>query len=110
MWVFRGFGESVSSLGRRGVLTCNDIFLMKKQSILLLHEEPDMVMEVSSLFSFPEGLHLESIEPQGADLLVAVISTRSSSCCPLLVIDLKVRRNLSVDCLHVEPSGQKTLP
>src|SRR5579859_5960319 len=42
-----------------------------------------MITDVSSLFSFPEGLHLESIELQCADLLLGVISTRSSSCCPL---------------------------
>src|SRR6266487_3810111 len=42
-----------------------------------------MVMEVSSLPSFPEGLRVEWIEPQGADLSVGVVSTRPSSCCPL---------------------------
>jgi len=42
-----------------------------------------MVMEVSSLLSFPEGLRVEWIEPQGADLSVGVVSTRPSSFCPL---------------------------
>src|SRR6266699_4568777 len=42
-----------------------------------------MVMEVSSLLSCPEGLRVEWIEPQGADLSVGVVSTRPSSCCPL---------------------------
>ena len=42
-----------------------------------------MVIEVSSLLSLPEGLHVEWIEPQGSDLSVGVISVRSSSCCPL---------------------------
>jgi hypothetical protein len=55
---------------------------MKNQSIVLLHEESDG-MEVSSLLSLPEGLHVEWIEPQGADLSVGVVSTCPSSCCPL---------------------------
>ncbi len=41
------------------------------------------MMEVSSLLSLPEGLHVEWIEPQGADLSVGVVSTCRSSCCPL---------------------------
>ncbi len=40
-------------------------------------------MEVSSLLSLPEGLHVEWIKPHGADLSVGVVSTCSSSCCPL---------------------------
>ncbi len=40
-------------------------------------------MDVSSLFSLPEGLHVEWVEPQGADLSVGVVSTNPSSCCPL---------------------------
>src|SRR6266699_7056269 len=42
-----------------------------------------MVMEVSSLLSFPEGLRVEWIEQKGADLSVGVVSPRPSSCCPL---------------------------
>src|SRR5438034_4996316 len=42
-----------------------------------------MVVEVSSLLSLPEGLHVEWIKPQGTDLSVGVISRRPSSCCPL---------------------------
>src|SRR5438045_8211660 len=39
--VFRWFGESAHLLERRDVLTCHDIFLMKNQSIVFLHEESD---------------------------------------------------------------------
>jgi transposase len=42
-----------------------------------------MMMDVSSLFSLPEGLHVEWVEPQGAHLSVGVVSTCPSSCCPL---------------------------
>ncbi len=42
-----------------------------------------MLMEVSSLLSLPEGLCVEWIQPQGADLSVGVVSVRPSSCCPL---------------------------
>jgi transposase len=42
-----------------------------------------MVMEVSFLLSLPEGLHVEWIEPRGADLSVGVVSLLPSSCCPL---------------------------
>ncbi len=41
------------------------------------------MMEVSSLLSLPEGLHVEWIELHGADLLVGVVSLSPSSCCPL---------------------------
>ncbi len=40
-------------------------------------------MEVSSLLSLPEGLHVKWIEPQGADLSIGVVSLLPSSCCPL---------------------------
>lgn len=40
-------------------------------------------MEVSFLLALPEGLRIEWIEPQGADLSVGVVSLRPSSCCPL---------------------------
>ncbi len=40
-------------------------------------------MEVSSLLSLPEGLCVEWIKPQDADLWVGVVSVRLSSCCPL---------------------------
>ena len=40
-WVFRWFGESAHLLERRDALTCHDIFLMKNQSIVFLHEESD---------------------------------------------------------------------
>ncbi len=42
-----------------------------------------MMMDVSSLFSLPEGLHVEWVEPQGAHLSVGVVSTCPASCCPL---------------------------
>jgi transposase len=42
-----------------------------------------VLMEVSSLLSLPEGLCVEWIKPQAADLLVGVVSVRLSSCCPL---------------------------
>ena len=42
-----------------------------------------VLMEVSSLLSLPEGLCVEWIKPQDADLLVGVVSVRLSSCCPL---------------------------
>ncbi len=42
-----------------------------------------MLMEVSFLLSLPEGLCIEWIKRQGADLSVGVVSVRPSSCCPL---------------------------
>jgi transposase len=42
-----------------------------------------MLMEVSSLFSLPEGLRIEWMASQGADLSVGVVSLLPSSCCPL---------------------------
>jgi len=41
------------------------------------------LMEVSSLLSLPEGLHVEWIGAQGADLSAEVVSLLPSSCCPL---------------------------
>ena len=40
-------------------------------------------MEVSSLLSLPEGLRVEQIESQGDLLVIAVVSVRPSSCCPV---------------------------
>jgi transposase len=42
-----------------------------------------MLIEVSSLLWLPEGLQVEWIEPQGADLWIGVVSLLPSSCCPL---------------------------
>src|SRR5258708_24454374 len=42
-----------------------------------------VLMEVSFFLSLPEGLRIEWVEPQGADLSVGVISLLPSSCCPL---------------------------
>src|SRR5579864_4668316 len=42
-----------------------------------------VLIEVSSLLLLPEGLHIEWVEPQGADLSVGVVSLLPSSCCPL---------------------------
>jgi transposase len=40
-------------------------------------------MEVSTLLSLPEGLHVEWIEPQGADLSIGVVSLLTTYCFPL---------------------------
>lgn len=42
-----------------------------------------VLIEVSFFLSLPEGLRIEWVEPQGADLSVGVISLLLSSCCPL---------------------------
>jgi transposase len=42
-----------------------------------------VLMEVSLLLSLPQGLRVERIEPQTDLLAIAVVSVRSSSCCPL---------------------------
>ena len=42
-----------------------------------------MLIEVSSLFSLPEGVRVEHIKSQGELLAMAVVSVRPSSCCPL---------------------------
>jgi transposase len=42
-----------------------------------------VLIEVSFFLSLPEGLRIEWVEPQGADLSVGVVSLLPSSCCPL---------------------------
>lgn len=42
-----------------------------------------VLIEVSFFLSLPEGLRIEWVEPQGADLSVGVVSLLASSCCPL---------------------------
>jgi len=42
-----------------------------------------VLIDLSSLYSLPEGLQVESIELQGNVLVAAIVSVLPSSCCPL---------------------------
>ena len=62
-------------------------------------------MEVSSLLSLPEGLDVEWIELQGADLSVGVISLLPCSCCPLCAQESSQVHSRYQRLLRDVPSG-----
>jgi transposase len=43
----------------------------------------EVVMEETSLFSLPEGMRIEQIQVTENGLVMAVVATSPTSCCPL---------------------------
>ncbi len=110
---YRVLDEQLQKLQAQGVTPGewkaerNRLQAQAQQEMQELWERVSRVLETSN----KEHAKWQRYCREQGDVLRALedLATQERTMYELVVIDLKVRRKVSVDCLHVEPSGQKNV-
>jgi transposase len=82
-WLMAGFGAR-SLLVESEILTCNDIVSSRENlsnPCFCLRRE--VMMEGTSLLALPEGMQIDQIQITEAGLVITIVATHPTSCCPL---------------------------